>query len=103
MQIQVHAADDGDLAIAIFKAFASEMDRDQGRGTGRVNRHAGPAEIKEIRDTIRDRPGQGGGANVIPTAPFFRSPQVIGVRSDTDKYTHVRASCLGTTFFQAIP
>src|SRR5260370_11487650 len=103
MQIQVHAAGDGELTFAIFEAFASEVDRDQGRRARCVNRHARSIEIKEIGDTIRDRPGQSGGTNIIPTTTFFWAQQMIGVRSDSDEDAHVCASCLGTTFFQATP
>src|SRR5580765_3091045 len=102
MQIQIHAARNRNLAFTIFEAFASKMDRNQRRRTSCINGQAGPVEIKEIGDTIRDRPGQCAGANKISVAPLFGGPQMIGVRGNADKDTNVCAFCFGKTLFQAV-
>ena len=81
-QDDVCAADEGERALAVAQAAACQVDRDQRRRTGGVDRHARPAEIVKVGESVggdaQRAPGTGVGIDVVRVAELEMSVVIRG-------------------------
>jgi hypothetical protein len=91
-QDDVRATDEGKRALALAQAAACQVDGDQRRRTGGVDRHARPAEIVKVREPVggdaQRAPSTGVGIDAVRLAKLEMSVVIGG---DADEYAGAAA------------
>ncbi len=105
VEIEIHAASEGQVAFPISEAFAGQVDGVEGCGAGGVHRQARAFEIEEIGDPVGNGP-RNGRRNISSRKLYFRSPQQICVGCHAGKHADPRLpeapSCIAC-IFQGMP
>ena len=106
----VHAAGEGEIALAVPDALRRKVYRDERSGARRVDRHAGSAEVESVRDPVRQHrhhhPGGGMRLEPVATGAALILQQLIVEGEAADEYSDVgarQAVSGNSAVFQRLP